>query len=377
MTSATSATSLAFKTFATSLMSSTFTQSVATCARFTATSLLVCLLATLFAGCGGAAPDAGTETTSAGPADVHHGEDDGHADEAGENAHTDADGHAARDSHDEHADAAATVIPAAIATASGIRVATVGPGTIADEHEVQGLLTPVEGRIAQVSARFPGPIRALRAGIGDRVRAGQALATIESNLSLSDYSVTSPIAGVVLQRMATVGGVAGEGMPLFEVADLSTLWVDLHIFGDDAGHITAGIPVTVTRMSDGVSAETTLERILPGTATASQSTVARASIANADGLWRPGAAVRARIVVDRADAAVVVPLTALQTDENGRDVVYLRTGDRYEERAVTLGRRDASGVEITAGLAAGTTVVTAQSFLVKADIGKSSAAHTH
>ena len=282
--------------------------------------------------------------------------------------------------HDEagHAEGeAATTIPAGIAEASGIRVAAAGPGAIADEHDVQGLLTPVEGRVARVMARFPGPIRALRANIGDRVRAGQPLASIESNLSLTTYAVASPISGVVLQRSASIGQVAGEGMPLFEIADLSTLWVDLHIFGDDAGHITAGVPVTVTRMSDGASVDTALERILPGTATASQSTVARARIDNGDGLWRPGAAVHARIVVDRTDAECVVPLTALQTDEGGRDVVYVREGDRYEERAVTLGRRDARQVEVLDGLATGEEVVVAQSFLIKADIGKSSAAHEH
>ena len=277
-----------------------------------------------------------------------------------------------------HAEAPpATTIAAATAQSSGIRVAAAGPGVIADEHEVQGLLTPLEGRVARVTARFPGPIRSLRAGIGDRVRAGQPLATIESNLSLTSYAVSSPISGVVLQRAASVGAVAGEGMVLYEVADLSRLWVDLHIFGADAGHITAGIPVTVTRISDGVSAQTTLERILPATATASQSTVARATIDNADGLWRPGAAVRARITVDRADAALVIPLTALQTDEAGRDVVYVRRGERYAERPVTLGRRDAKRVEVTSGLRAGEQVVVAQSFLVKADIGKSAAAHEH
>src|SRR5690606_2064558 len=185
----------------------------------------------------------------------------------------------------------------------------------------------------------------------------------------------SPIAGVVLARDASAGFVAGEGTVLFEVADLSSLWVDLHVFGSDAQHITAGVPVTVTRLSDGVAARTRLERVLPGTATASQSTVARATIANDDGLWRPGSAVRARIAVDSNEVALAVPLGALQTDEGNRDVVYVREGDRYEERPVTLGRRDARRVEVTDGLRAGEQVVVEQSFLVKADIGKSAAAH--
>ncbi len=269
-----------------------------------------------------------------------------------------------------------TTIAAKTAQAAGIRTASVGPGEIADEHEVQGLLTPIEGRIAQVTARFPGPIRAVRAGVGDQVKAGQVLATVESNLSLTSYSITAPISGVVTARTATVGTSAVEGAPLFEVADLSTLWVDLHIFGRDAGHIEAGVPVTVSRLSDGVSEQTTLERLLPGTATASQSTIARASIRNADGRWRPGSAVKARITVDRAAVDLVVPVTALQTAED-QDVVYVQQGDVYRTRPVKLGRRDAERVEVLEGLKAGERVVVAQSFLIKADIEKSTVEEEH
>ncbi len=269
-----------------------------------------------------------------------------------------------------------TSIGAKIADASGIRVAPVQAGTIADEHEVQGLLTPVEGRVANIAARFPGPIRRLTVNVGDRVQAGQTLATVESNLSLTTYAVTSPTSGVVLARNASVGSVAGEGATLFEVADLSTLWVDLHIFGADAQHIIPGVPVTVTRLSDGATAQTTLERVLPGTATASQSTVARASLENSDGLWRPGSAVKARITVEQQPAAMVVPLAALQTFRDW-DVVFVRVGDTYEIRPVVLGKRDAQRVEVLSGLKAGDQVVVEQSYLVKADIEKSGASHDH
>ena len=269
-----------------------------------------------------------------------------------------------------------TGIDAGVAQEAGIRVAPVSAGIIADEHEVQGLLTPIEGRVANVAARFPGPIRRLTANVGDRVRAGQALATVESNLSLTTYSVTSPISGVVLARNAAVGTVASESVALFEVADLSSLWVDLHVFGADTGHIVAGVPVEVTRLSDGVSVQTTLERVLPGTATASQSTVARATIDNADGLWRPGSAVKARITVDQQPADLVVPLSALQTFRDW-DVVFVRVGDTYEVRPLELGKRDAQRVEVLSGLAAGDQVVVEQSYLVKADIEKSGASHDH
>ncbi len=296
--------------------------------------------------------------------------------EAGHDDHGDHGDHEEQGGDDHDAAPDSTTIAAAMAEQAGIRVAPVAAGTIADEHDVQGLLTPVDGRVAQVTARFPGPIRSLRANVGDRVDAGQVLASIESNLSLTTYSVRAPIGGVVLSRQAQVGGVAGEGTPLFEIGDLSSLWVDLHIFGRDTQHITAGVPVTVSRMTDGVRQATTLERVLPGTATASQSTVARAIVRNDDGQWRPGAAVKARIVVASTPAALVVPLSALQTME-GREVVFVRDGESYAARAVTLGARDAVQVEVLSGLRAGEQVVVEQSYVVKADIGKAGASHEH
>ena len=116
-------------------------------------------------------------------------------------------GHAHEEGEEVEVDS--TTIKAAMAEQAGIRSAAAQAGTIADEHEVQGLLTPVDGRVAQVTARFPGPVRSLAANVGDRVRAGQVLASINSNLSLTTYRISAPISGVVLSRQAQVGAVAG------------------------------------------------------------------------------------------------------------------------------------------------------------------------
>lgn len=281
------------------------------------------------------------------------------------------------DSHDEHAarDVDRTTISAAIAARSGIRTTPAAGGEIRDEHEVQGLVTPVEGRRARVFARFPGPIKRVYAGVGDDVRAGQTLAVVESNISLSDYAVLAPFAGTVMARNAAPGDLAGDA-PLFEIADLSTVWVDLHLFGADAQHITPGLPVEVVRLGDGLGVTTRLDRVLPGTATASQSTVARATIANADRHWRIGAAVRARVTVAVDVVDLLVPQSALQRLRD-RDVVFVRTGEVYAARQVELGRRDGTNVEVLAGLTAGEEVVVEQSYLIKADIGKSGASHDH
>lgn len=269
-----------------------------------------------------------------------------------------------------------TRIAQAIADASGIVVRPVGPGRISTELQVQGLLTPIDGSVAQATARFPGQVRALRVNVGDRVAAGQTVALVESNLSLTTYAVTAPIAGRVMNRQAQLGGGVAEGQLLFEIADLSKVWVDLHAFGADLRHLRPGARVKVSRLYDGASAEVTLERILPGTVTASQSAVARATLVNDDGLWRPGTAVSARIAIEDRQVAMSVPLTALQSMD-GRDVVFVRAGEVYQARPVQLGERDSGQVEVIDGLQAGQQVVVEQSYLVKADIEKAGASHAH
>lgn len=269
-----------------------------------------------------------------------------------------------------------TRISRAEADANGIKVAKAGAGRIAIELEAQGVLMPIDGSSAQVTARYPGTVRALRADVGDRVESGRPLASVLSNLSLTTYPLSAPIPGVVTARRVQVGGGVAEGQVLYEIADLSRVWADLHVFGADVDSIRPGAAVTVERMYDDAQASSRIERILPGAATASQSTVARATLDNVDGLWRPGMAIIARIAVSTHEAALVVPRSALQTME-GRDVVFVRSGETYTARPVRLGRHDAWNVAVVEGVQAGEEVVVGQSYLVKADIEKSGAAHEH
>ncbi len=269
------------------------------------------------------------------------------------------------------------IIAPDVARASGIRVAPAVGGVIADEHIVQGLLVPVEGRTVDVAARFPGPVKTMTVGVGDAVRSGQVVANVDSNLSLSSYAVRAPMDGTVTARHASVGSMASEGTVLLEITDLSVLWVDLHLFGADAGHIDAGSAVSVTRLTDGKTVATRIERVLPDMATASQSTIARARVDNRDGMWRPGAAVQARVTVARKKVDLMVPLSAVQTMQ-GSDVVFVRTEeDTYRARRVETGARDASHVQVVSGLAPGEQVVVRESYLVKADLLKEGAGHEH
>lgn len=265
-------------------------------------------------------------------------------------------------------------IPVAVAADAGVEVEQAGPAVIRDTVQLMGRIAIDDNRHAEVKARFPGIVRAVRVQQGDRVRRGQALVTVEGNDSMRNYAVTAPFDGVVLARNTNVGDVAGDNT-LIEIADLSDVWVELHAIGRNAAQLAAGQPVTITAATGDLQADTRIDTLLP-LATAGQSVVARASLPNPEGRWRPGMTVSARVTIAERTVPLAVKESGLQRFRDFT-VVFAQIGQTYEVRMLELGDRDGEYVEVLGGLKPGTRYVTEQSFLIKSDIEKSGASHDH
>lgn len=267
-----------------------------------------------------------------------------------------------------------TTIAADVARAAGIETGVAGPGTIRDEVVLYGTIAPDATRVRAVHARFPGVIRTVRHYVGDTVREGEVLATIESNESLQTYTVTAPIAGIVTARHAAPGEQT-DAEALFEIADFSSVWAELDVFARDRPRVKTGLPVEIGAET-GAMATGSIAYLAPLGSRASQSVVARVVLDNSDGRWTPGQFVEGRVTIDTAPVELAVPLGALQRFRDF-DVVFAQVGDTYEVRMLELGRRDGTSVEVLDGLAPGTVYVTENSYLIKADIEKSGASHDH
>jgi membrane fusion protein, heavy metal efflux system len=267
-----------------------------------------------------------------------------------------------------------TTIALDVARTAGIGTAVAGPGTISDELALYGIVAPDATRVRAVHARFPGVIRSVHHNVGDAVRAGEALATIESNESLQTYTVTAPLAGTITARHAAPGEQTDTDA-LFEIADFSSVWAELDVFARDRARLRTGLPATVST-EGGESAAGSIDYLAPIGNRASQSVTARVVLANADGRWTPGQFVEARVAIAAAPVELAVPLSALQRFRDF-DVVFAQFGETYEVRMLTLGRRDSKFVEVLGGLAPGTVYVVDNSYLIKADIEKSGASHDH
>lgn len=256
-----------------------------------------------------------------------------------------------------------------------IEVLQTGPATVHQTIGLTGKIILNKDKVAQIRARFPGIVRRVDKSIADPVKKGEILATIESNESLQVYTVTSPIDGIVLGRNTNVGDVA-DTEPLFVVADLSTLWAEFFIFSRDVERIKPGQKIEIKSLTDETNTQTILSNFLPTAESSSQTIVARVTIDNSERKWRAGMTVRGDVVLNEQDVPLAVKTSALQRQKDGY-VVYIRTGDHYEMRKVEIGQNDREWTEILDGLKVGETYVASNSFVIKADIAKSEAEHSH
>lgn len=300
-------------------------------------------LALLLAGCGGKpAPEAENARGTGAGAEV----------EAGAAATT----------------AIARISPAAAKTV-GIELAEAGPATIGERLPLYGVVKPNAEHVREVIARFPGTVKTVRRAIGDRVRAGETLATIESNESLQTYALTAPIAGIVTAREADPGEQAGSEL-LFTIADPASVWIELSLFPADAARVRSGQAVRIDSVGGELHAEGRIGLVGVFGSGADAAPIARVVLANPDGRWTPGLYVNGAVELSTTTVPVAVAATALQTVD-GRPVVFVPVAGGYAPRAVRTGRADDRAVEIVEGLAAGEAYVARSSFVVKADLGKS------
>jgi membrane fusion protein, heavy metal efflux system len=261
---------------------------------------------------------------------------------------------------------------AAIAKASGITTAVAGAGKLQQTLKLYGQALPDPVRVSHIQARYPGVIRTVKVTIGSQVRAGDILASVESNESLRQYNITAPISGTIIERHANPAEFTGE-RTLFTLVDYSTLEVDLQAFPSHAKQLKVGQAVAI--QAGDLSATSSIKYITPngeGAATL----VAHAPLDNSLGQWTPHQALEAAVTIAEIPAALIIDNRALQSFRDWQ-VVFIQVGDTYEIRPLELGQSDGQFTEVLGGLNMGDRYVVDNSYLLKADLEKSGASHDH
>jgi membrane fusion protein, copper/silver efflux system len=182
-------------------------------------------------------------------------------------------------------------------------------------------------------------------------------------------TIFSPAGGHVMEKMVLQGMRVMPGEPLYEIADLSTVWLVADVFEQDLGLIRIGEQVRISvNAYPGETFTGTVSFIYPTIAPETRTAKVRVEIPNPDDRLKPDMYASVEIAAPVGATQVVsVPESAV-LDSGTRQAVLIERGEgRYEPRLVKLGARADGVVEVREGLAAGEEVVVSANFLIDAE----------
>lgn len=197
--------------------------------------------------------------------------------------------------------------------------------------------------------------------------------------TLRKQALRSPIKGRVAERRVDLGSLVGrEGQEseLFIVVNLDRVWVDLAVSPGDISKVAEGREIIVRNPATNREAKAKIVFVSPLLDKETRNARVIATLDNPDHVWLPGSFITAEIPLGGEPAKILLPKQALQ-NVGGSPVVFVREGETFEARKVKTGREDDDQIEILSGLEAGETIAVANTFILKAELGKSEAEHAH
>ncbi len=178
----------------------------------------------------------------------------------------------------------------------------------------------------------------------------------------------APVSGVVLEKKVAQGMRFMPGEVLYQIADLSSVWVIADVPEQDIGQVALGGHSQVT--VDAYPERTftgKVDFVYPTLNSATRTAQIRIEIANPQELLKPAMFAYAQIAVGKDGKVLTVPTSAV-IDSGTRQVVLVRLSEgRFEPRTVSLGSRSDDYVEVLSGVVAGEQVVTSANFLIDAE----------
>lgn len=200
---------------------------------------------------------------------------------------------------------------------------------------------------------------------------GVTLRDIRSEKLQTTSPITAPRGGVITKKLVTVGDVVAVQQTLYEVADLSQVWLDITIYDKDLPRVKEG--QIATFISDSLPKHSfpgPISYIRPSTGDNSRTFLARVSLKNPGSLLKPGMFGQVKIQEPASQGQAFVPAEAVQT--YGKEVfVFIDLGDhRYQKQPIKLGRKVENGYLVESGVSAGDPVVTEGSFNLKSAVLK-------
>jgi cobalt-zinc-cadmium efflux system membrane fusion protein len=221
-------------------------------------------------------------------------------------------------------------------------------------------------REAELAVAAAATARAELIAAEQRVRALGGSGTGEAGI----LSLTSPIAGKVIERHVARGQSVEPSFTAFRVADLSRVWIELSVFERELSAVRVGDAVDLAAQTGAPSPiQGTVSRVGDVIDLQTRAAPVRVVVANADGRLRIGQSVVAQIHTQATESPKLVISRDAFTLVDGKPTVFVaRDATSVEPRMVQLGAQDASRVEVTSGLSPGDRIAVTGVFALKSEI---------
>ncbi|MDR3086789.1 MAG: efflux RND transporter periplasmic adaptor subunit [Azoarcus sp.] len=194
--------------------------------------------------------------------------------------------------------------------------------------------------------------------------------------SLNRYEIRAPFDGMVVEKHITLGEAVKEDASIFTISDLSLVWAEIVVPARDLNVIRVGEKVVVKATAFESEAEGSISYVGALLGQDTRTAKARVTLPNPEMAWRPGLFVNIEVVSGEAEVPVSVLAEAIQTIGD-KSVVFIKVPDGFVAQPVTLGRSDGKYIEVVSGMKAGTPYAASGSFVLKSELGKGSAEHSH
>ena len=197
----------------------------------------------------------------------------------------------------------------------------------------------------------------------------EQIATLErTGEATRTVTFRSPATGIVMEKKAVSGMRFMPGEMLYQVADLSRVWVLADVNEQDINLVANGRKAQVRiNAYPARSFEGVVTYVYPTLKTETRTVSVRLELANPGGLLKPG--MYAQVELDSAASAKVVAVPASAVIDSGvRRVVIVQVGEgRFDPREVETGARSDDWIEVRSGVKEGDAVVVAANFLIDAE----------